>query len=135
MKKIGFDVVEVPVFDLTTWPIRVEQALDELGLRDRTAVAAAENLISADAQSAGGIRPTRRTWIAVPPWAARPLGPFHSALGDSAPGSRRRVKCVEGMREVANAGKVGVTLGLEYLNRFRLLPEYSGRRGPIRQGG
>lgn len=128
MNAIGFDVVEVPVFDLDNmanyekWGKR----FDELGLvRTGTAVrGAAENMISSDgAIRKAGIEANKRNLDCCAALGCKTMaGPFHSALGEFSGQGVTEDEWkwgVEGMREVAeHADKVGVKLGLEYVNRF-----------------
>lgn len=128
LKEIGYDLVELPVFDLDNetnykkWAKR----LDELGLaRTATAIRTAEeNLISPDpAVRRKGIEANKRNLDCCAMLGAEIMaGPFHSALGvfsGRGPTADEWKWAVEGMREVAEyAEKVGVTLALEYLNRF-----------------
>jgi len=128
MKEIGFDVVEVPAFDLdnldnyTKWG----KKFDELGF-SRTATAIrgpGDNPISADpAVRRGGIEANKRNLDCCAAAGCEVMaGPFHSALGEfsgKGPTEDEWKWGVESMQEVAeHAEKVGVTLALEYLNRF-----------------
>jgi D-psicose/D-tagatose/L-ribulose 3-epimerase len=128
LKEIGFDVIEVPVFDLdnmdnyTKWNKR----FDELGLaRTGTAIRGPEeNMISADAAvRRQGIEANKRNLDCCAAMGCEVMaGPFHSALGEfsgAGPTEDEWKLGVEGMREVAeHAEKVGVRLAVEYLNRF-----------------
>ena len=127
LKEIGFDAVELPMFDIdeansAKWGKR----LDELGLaRSATAVRGpAENPMSADpAIRRKGVEANKRTLDCCAAAGCEVMaGPFHSALGEfSGKGATddEWKWAVESMREVAeHAEKVGVMLGLEYLNRF-----------------
>ncbi len=82
------------------------------------------NPISPDAaERARAWRRPRRPWTAPRrPAARRFAGPFHSALGHftgAGPTADEWKWGVESMCQVAeHAGKVNVTLGVEYLNRF-----------------
>jgi D-psicose/D-tagatose/L-ribulose 3-epimerase len=126
LKKMGFDGVEVPLFntglDYAAWGRR----LDGLGL-GRTAVTvrnADDNPISPDAAvRAQGVANTRRAIDCCKAVGAETLvGPYHSALGcfsGKLPTKDEWKWGVESMQQVAEyAGEVGVTLGLEFLNRF-----------------
>ncbi|GAB6187243.1 sugar phosphate isomerase/epimerase family protein [Thermopirellula anaerolimosa] len=128
VKEIGFDIVELPVFDLDNdanyrkWAAR----MDELGLgRTATAIRGPdENPISADpAVRRKGIEANKRNLDCCAMLGAEIMaGPFHSALGvfsGRGPTEDEWKWGVDAMREVAeHAEKVGVTLGIEYLNRF-----------------
>jgi D-psicose/D-tagatose/L-ribulose 3-epimerase len=126
LKKMGFDGVEVPLFnydlDYAAWGRR----LDDLGLA-RTSVTVrgeADNPISPDApvRALGVANNKRALDCAAAVGATALVGPFHSALGyfsGQAPAPAEWEWGVESMREVAEyAGQVGVTLGLEAVNRF-----------------
>jgi D-psicose/D-tagatose/L-ribulose 3-epimerase len=112
LKKIGFDGVELPMFAPDEKKFAAfGKRLDNLGLA-RTAVTirgADDNPISpsADVRSKG---------------CTHLVGPYHSALGffsGAGPTADEWKWGVESMRQVAeHAGKVGVTLGIECLNRF-----------------
>jgi D-psicose/D-tagatose/L-ribulose 3-epimerase len=127
LKQTGFDGVEVPVFgtDLAKWQ-RWAHRLDDLGL-SRTAVTfcgADDNPISPS--PAGRQRALDRLKRLVDGSHALGAtilsGPMHSALnvftGQPATPEEWRW-AVDGIREVAeHAAPAGVTLGIEYLNRF-----------------
>ncbi len=128
MKEIGYDVVEIPCFDLDNvdnyakWGKR----FDELGLaRSGTAIRLADaNPISPDpAVRKAGVEANKRNLDCCAAAGCEVMaGPFHSALGHfsgAGPTEDEWKWGVESMREVAEHGeKVGVTLALEYLNRF-----------------
>ncbi|NQU25826.1 MAG: sugar phosphate isomerase/epimerase [Candidatus Nealsonbacteria bacterium] len=127
LKGIGFDAVEIPVFDndvanYEKWG----KHFDELGLsRSGTAVRGPdENPISPDATvRRAGIDANKITLDCCAAAGCEVMaGPFHSALGyfsGKGPTDDEWKWGVEAMREVAeHAQKVGVTLGIEYLNRF-----------------
>jgi D-psicose/D-tagatose/L-ribulose 3-epimerase len=127
LKQIGFDGVEVPIFDFdpkkyAPWAKR----LDQLGLA-RTVVTcrgADDNPIAADAKvRALGVANTCRTLDCCQALGATVLaGPYHSALGlfsGRGPTPDEWRWGVDGMRQVAeHAAKTGVMLSVEYLNRF-----------------
>ena len=128
MQEIGFDTVEIPCFDLENvdnyakWGKR----FDELGLsRTGTAVRGPDqNPISPDpAIRQNGVEANKRNLDCCAAAGCEVMaGPFHSALGEfsgKGPTEDEWKWGVEGMRAVAeHAEKVGVTLGIEYLNRF-----------------
>lgn len=128
IKATGFDGVEIPVFEGSSDHYsRLGDMLDRIGLQ-RTAVSAmgdpAMNLISPDAA-------TRRAGIDYMKWAIdcaaalgadRLSGPLHSTLGafsGSGPTDEERQRSVSSQRAIGDhAGRRGVTIGLEALNRF-----------------
>jgi len=126
LKEMGFDGVELPLFntdlDYAEWGRR----LDDLGL-ERTAVTVRgeeDNPISPDAAvRAKGIENTKTAIDCCQAAGATALvGPYHSALGffsGQGPTEDEWKWAVESMRPVAeHAGQAGVTLGVEALNRF-----------------
>lgn len=126
LKRIGFDGVELPLFnpnlDYAAWGRR----LDRLGLA-RTAVTVRsgdDNPISPDAAvRAKGIAATKQVLDCCAAVGATTLvGPYHSALGvfsGAGPTSDEWKWAIDSMRQVAeHAGKVNVTLAVEPLNRF-----------------
>ncbi len=127
LKKIGFDGVEVPIFDThpeqcATWG----RWLDELGL-ERTAVTArgeAENPMSADRniRELGIARNKIAVDCTEALGASLIVGPFHSALGvftGQGPTPDEWKRAVESMQQLSeHASRRKVTLGIEYLNRF-----------------
>jgi len=128
IKATGFDGVEIPVFVGVPDDYRkLGEMLDRIGL-ERTAVSAmgdpAMNLISPDAA-------TRKAGIDYMKWAIdcsaalgadRLSGPLHSTLGafsGSGPTATEKKRSVASQRAIGDhAGKKGVTIGLEALNRF-----------------
>lgn len=126
LKNLGYDGVELPIFntslDYAAWGRR----LDSLGLA-RTAVTvrgADDNPISPDpAVRAKGVENNKRVLDCCAAAGATTLvGPYHSALGafsGQGPTADEWAWGVDSMRQVAeHAGKVHVTLGVECLNRF-----------------
>ncbi|MFO0943942.1 MAG: sugar phosphate isomerase/epimerase family protein [Pirellulales bacterium] len=126
LKAMGYDGVEVPMFNLgldyAAWGTR----LDDMGLR-RTAVTVRnvdDNPISPDpAVRAKGVQLNKQTLDCCAALGVENLvGPFHSALGyfsGAGPTADEWKWGVESMRQAAeHAGKVGVTLCVEALNRF-----------------
>jgi D-psicose/D-tagatose/L-ribulose 3-epimerase len=128
LKEIGFDTVEIPCFDLDNlenyakWGKRFDQA----GLsRTGTAIRGpADNPMSSDpAVRRKGIEANKRNLDCCAAAGCEVMvGPFHSALGQfsgKGPTADEWKWAVDSMRQVAeHAAKVGVTLGMEYLNRF-----------------
>ena len=128
LKSAGYDGVEIPLFnydlDYAAWGKR----LDELGL-ERTAVTVRteeDNPISSDAAiRTKGVAATKQALDCCAAMGATHLvGPYHSALGlfsGQGPSEDEWKWGVESMRLVAeHAGTVGVTLGVECLNRFEI---------------
>lgn len=127
LKKMGYDGVELPMFELDVkhyaqWGKR----LDDLGL-ERTAVTVRgpdDNPIGGDAKSRqAGIDNNKRAIDCCQAAGVKTLcGPYHSALGvfsGAGPTRDEWKHGVESMRQVAqHAGDAQVTLALEYLNRF-----------------
>ncbi len=128
LKEIGFDTVEIPCFDLDNLDNYAKwgKRFDALGLaRTGTAVRGpAENPISPDpAVRRKGIEANKRNLDCCAAAGCTVMaGPFHSALGvfsGKGPTEDEWRWGVDSMREVAeHAEKVGVTLAVEYLNRF-----------------
>lgn len=126
LKKMGYDGVELPIFNLDLDYAAWGRRLDDLGLQ-RTAVTVrgeADNPINPDAAvRAKGVANTRRTLDCCAAVGATTLvGPYHSALGifsGKGPTADEWKWGVDSMRQVAEyAGKVNVMLGVECLNRF-----------------
>ena len=126
LKEMGFDGVEVPIFntdlDYAAWG----QRLDDLGL-ERTAVTVRneeDDPISSDAAvRAAGVEGTRRVLECCAMVGATALvGPYHSALGlfsGQGPTDDEWRWGVESMRDVAeHAEQAEVILAVECLNRF-----------------
>jgi len=126
LKYLGYDGVELPIFNTSLDYAKWGKILDDLGL-GRTAVTirgADDNPISSDSNvRKKGIEGTMRALDCCAAAGCTTLvGPFHSALGHfsgAGPTADEWKWGVESMRAVAeHAGKVGVTLGVECLNRF-----------------
>lgn len=127
IKGIGYDAVEVPIFD--TDPDKWQAwrtVLDDLGL-DRVAVTIngpGESLISADPKERKETiaRNKRALDCGKVLGSSFLTGPFHSALGvfsGVAPSAQELEWAREGLWELSeHAQKLGIVLGLEYLNRF-----------------
>ena len=129
LKKMGYDGIEVPMFadslDVNHWA-KWGKHLDNIGL-ERTAVTIrvdTDNPISSDsAIRAKGIAANKLTLDCCQAAGVQTLvGPFHSAIGlfsGSGATSDEWNWGVESMKQAAeHAQKVGVTLAVEYLNRF-----------------
>jgi len=129
LKAMGFDGVEIPVFNLE--PERYRQLgrrLDDLGL-ERTAVtvrSAEDDPISPDASVRKlGISRTQQVLDCCQAGGMSLLaGPYYAALGrfsGAGPTATEWSHGVESMRQVAeHAGRCQVTLALEPLNRFEI---------------
>ena len=128
MKEIGFDAVEIPCFDLDNLDNYAKwgKRFDELGLaRSGTAIRGPDqNMISPDAAiRKAGVEANKKNLDCCAAAGCEVMaGPFHSALGEFSGKGTTDDEWkwgVEGMRAVAeHAETVGVTLGVEYLNRF-----------------
>jgi D-psicose/D-tagatose/L-ribulose 3-epimerase len=127
LKGLGFDGVEVPMFEYNVKKFAdLSKKLDKLGL-ERTAVTvrnSGDNPISSDAAvRAKGVELNRQAVDCCAALGAKLLcGPFHSALGvfsGKGPTSDEHKWGVDSMRIVAeHAGGQRVRLAVEYLNRF-----------------
>ncbi|HBE66876.1 MAG TPA: isomerase [Planctomycetaceae bacterium] len=126
LKAAGYDGVELPLFNLDLDYSAWGKRLDDLGL-ERTAVTVRnleDNPISTDAAvRSKGIELSKKTLDCCAAAGVQTLcGPYHSALGHfsgAGPTKDEWAWGVESMRAVAeHAGEVGVTLGVEALNRF-----------------
>lgn len=128
IRATGFDGVEIPVFEGAPADYRrLGSQLDALGLA-RTAVSAigdpALDLISPDATvRRRGV--DRMRWVldcTAELGADRVSGPLHSVLGQfsgSGPTADELSRAVESQQQIGeHAANVGVTVGLEALNRF-----------------
>lgn len=126
LKSMGYDGVEVPLFnydlDYAAWG----KKLDDLGLA-RTAVTvrnADDNPISPDAAvRAAGVEGNKKALdCCAAVGATIMVGPYHSALGEftgAGPTEDEWKYGVDSMQKVAeHAASVGVDLGVECLNRF-----------------
>ncbi|MCC6124599.1 MAG: sugar phosphate isomerase/epimerase [Pirellulales bacterium] len=127
IKSLGFDAVELPVFenDVDKYA-RWGKYLDAAGLA-RTGVTirgAEDDPMSADAKiRRKGIDANKAALDCCEAAGIEALvGPFHSALGcfsGAGPTADEWRRAVDSMRETAEyAEKRGVTLAVEYLNRF-----------------
>ncbi len=127
LKSMGYDGVELPLFDtdVDKWAAWGKR-LDDLGL-ERTAVTVRgeeDNPISSDGSvRENGVANNKLVLDCCQAVGAQTLvGPYHSALGHfsgQGPTEDEWKWGVESMTQVAeHAEKVGVMLGVEYLNRF-----------------
>lgn len=129
LKKMGYDGVEVPMFELDVAKyVEWGKRLDDLGL-ERTAVSCRggdDNPISPDAAvRARGVENNKRTLDCCQAIGAKILaGPYHSAIGvfsGNCPTKDEWAWGVDSMRQTAEyAATCGVTLAVEYLNRFEI---------------
>lgn len=126
LKRLGYDAVEIPIFNTELDYARWGKTLDEIGLT-RTAVTVRtgdDNPISPDKSiRQKGIDGTKKVLdCCAAAGCTKLVGPFHSALGvfsGKGPTADEWKWGVESMRSVAeHAGKVNVTLAVEALNRF-----------------
>lgn len=127
LKAAGYDGVEIPIFEGDRdHYARLGDLLDRLDL-GRTAVSAmgdpAMNLIGDKAARNAGIASMRKTIdCAAALGADRLSGPLHSTLGHfsgKGPTKTEKQRSVASQRAIGDhAGKKGVTIGLEALNRF-----------------
>jgi D-psicose/D-tagatose/L-ribulose 3-epimerase len=128
LRDTGFDGVEIPVFEGTPDDYaKLGRTLDRLGL-ERTSVSAlgdpGHDLISPElAVREKGVE--RMRWVldcTAALGADRVSGPLHSVLGQfsgQGPTDDETARAVESQRRVGEyAAKMGVTVGLEALNRF-----------------
>ena len=129
LKKTGFDHIEVPIFDPNVKKLTaVAKTLDGLGLT-RTAVTclnADTNLIGADPkQRAAGVAHLKAVIDCCQVMGVKKLvGPLYAALGvfsGKGPSKSELKWAAQGLREAGDyAKKAGVTLVLEFLNRFEI---------------
>ena len=127
LKGMGYDGVELPIFDLNPDKFAaVGVWLDDLGL-ERTAVTCRgtdDNPIAEDKATRDRGIANNKLVLECCQAAGVPIlaGPYHSALGQfsgAMPTKDEWKRGVESMRPVAeHAAKCGVTLAIEYLNRF-----------------
>jgi D-psicose/D-tagatose/L-ribulose 3-epimerase len=128
LKKMGFDGVEIPLFNLDLDYAAWGKRLDDLGLR-RTGVTVRgveDNPISPDgAARKKGVELNKKTLDCCAAAGVETLvGPYHSAIGHFTGAGRTEQEWawgIESMKQTAeHAGKVGVMLGVEPLNRFEV---------------
>jgi D-psicose/D-tagatose/L-ribulose 3-epimerase len=129
LRGMGFDGLEIPIFDADPARIGALAArLDDLGL-ERVAVTAADaetSLISDDpAARRAGIDRLKAVLDCCQAGGMDILaGPYYAGLGvfsGAGPTDEEWERGVEAVREVADhAAACGVTLAIEYLNRFEI---------------
>ncbi len=127
LKQIGYDGVELPIFDMDVDKFgKLGAKLDGLEL-ERTAVTVCtgeENPISSDAgiRAAGLSRLKKAIDVCQAVGASKLCGPIHSALGEFSGAGPTADEWNHGKDTLAQAAdhaqQAGVTLVLEYLNRF-----------------
>jgi D-psicose/D-tagatose/L-ribulose 3-epimerase len=127
LKKAGFDGVEVPIFDGDDAHYKsLRKELDSLGLRSTTValVSPEENPISPDrSRRDKALERLKKNieWTAILGGDIM-AGPFHSPLGvfsGTGPTEDEKKHGADVLRRAAEAAqKAGVTLAIEYLNRF-----------------
>ncbi|MCC7423218.1 MAG: sugar phosphate isomerase/epimerase [Planctomycetaceae bacterium] len=127
LKGYGYDGVELPVFEMDTKRFAaLGKKLDDIGLQ-RTAVTVCtsdENPISDSPQKrqAGLDRLKRAIDVCQTVKATHLCGPIHSALGEFSGNGPTKAEWEHGKEILAKAAdhakQAGVTLVLEYLNRF-----------------
>jgi D-psicose/D-tagatose/L-ribulose 3-epimerase len=127
LKELGYDAVELPIFELdvpkyAAWGKR----LDAIGLARTAATVRGpdQNPISPDAavRRCGLEANKRAADCAAAAGCDLLVGPYYTALGcfsGAGPTTDEWQWAIEGMRPLAeHADALGLTLGLEYLNRF-----------------
>jgi D-psicose/D-tagatose/L-ribulose 3-epimerase len=129
LKKTGFDLVEIPIFDPNPKTLAaLGKTLEGIGL-ERTAVTCLNvenNLIGEDKkQRAAGVAHLKAVIDCCQAMGAKKLvGPLYAALGvfsGKGPTKQELQWAADGLREAGDhAKKAGVTLALEYLNRFEI---------------
>jgi D-psicose/D-tagatose/L-ribulose 3-epimerase len=127
IKQWGYDGVEIPIFDTTPAKFeRLGKKLNEVGL-ERTAVTvcgADANPISADAEirKAGLDHLKTAIDLCVASGATHLCGPIHSAIGEFTGAGPTDDEWKHGKETLSKAAEhaqqAGVTLVVEYLNRF-----------------
>ena len=126
LKNVGFDGVEIPIFDREIDAYAdLGRRLDELGL-ERLAVAARgpdDNPIAADPSAAVAATKANLDSAAAlgAPLVCGPLGAPLGLFSGAPPTTEEQARCVAYLQEVAPyAEDRGVTIALEYLNRFEM---------------
>lgn len=127
LKQMGYDGIEVPIFDLNPDKFAAMGLwLDDMGLQRTGATCRGpdDNPMSSDAKvRALGVEKNKRTLDCCHAAGMEILcGPYHSALGifsGAKPTADEWKWAVDSMRETAeHAAQCGVMLALEYVNRF-----------------
>jgi D-psicose/D-tagatose/L-ribulose 3-epimerase len=129
LRAMGYDSVEIPILNVETRKLAaLARTLDGLGLArtSATCLTLDRNLIGEDRrQRKAGVEHLKRV-IDASRQIGSPLliGPFYAALGvfsGKPPSAREWAWAVEGLREAGeHAASAGVTLALEFLNRFEI---------------
>ena len=126
LKDVGFDGVEIPIFDREIDAYAdLGRRLDELGL-ERLAVAARgpdDNPIAGDPSAAVAATKANLDSAAAlgAPLICGPLGAPLGLFSGAPPTTEEQARCVAYLQEVAPyAEDRGVTIALEYLNRFEM---------------
>jgi len=129
LKKTGFDLVEVPIFDPDVKKLaKLAKQLDGIGL-ERSAVTCLNektNLIGTNPKHrAAGVAHLKAVIDCCQAMGVKKLvGPLYAALGvfsGKGPTKQELRWSADGLREAADhAKKAGVTLVLEFLNRFEI---------------
>jgi len=129
LRAMGYDSVEIPILAVEARKLAgLARTLDGLGLQrtSATCLAPERNLVGEDRrQRRAGIDHLKRV-IDASRSIGSPLliGPLYAALGvfsGKPPSPREWAWAVEGLREAGeHAATAGVTLALEYLNRFEI---------------
>ncbi len=129
LKGMGFDAVEIPILNVEPKKLRaLARTLDGLGLArtGATCLTAERNLLSEDRkQRTAGVTHLKNVIDACQAMGITLLiGPFYAALGvfSGKPATKQEwAWAVEGLREASeHAEQAGVTLAIEYLNRFEI---------------
>jgi D-psicose/D-tagatose/L-ribulose 3-epimerase len=129
LKAMGFDSVEIPILSVDVKKLSaVARTLDGIGLArtGATCLTPEHNLISEDRrQRSAGVAHLKNVIDACQAMKIPLLiGPFYAALGlfSGKPATKQEwAWAVEGLREAAeHAAGAGVTLAIEYLNRFEI---------------
>jgi len=128
LAEIGYDIVELPVFDLSDvgYYERLGREVRELGLEPMAVMAlnAEQNIAATDAEvrKRGAAALHRMVDCAAAMGASVLSGPMHSGIGvftGQGPQPDEVARSVEVLSEVAERGQAqGVRLGVEPLNRF-----------------
>ena len=129
LREMGFDGVEVPIFDREVDKYaELGERLEQLGL-ERLAVAArgdGESPVAADpTERANALAATKANLDSAAalgaPLLCGPLGAPLGVFSGAGPTPEEKARSVEYLREVgAHAAELGVTVALEYLNRFEM---------------